>query len=299
MGGPGAERLLTLPPHDSGAEAAGAGTSGGGELDRDEGPARRGGRALLALREAGFDKGSKDAWSLLLSSVMAGFYIAIGAAVFVRAQALGSGPLVGALLFPAGLSFVVLTGCDLLTSNMMFGLLPLLSGDRRRTGSGHLSAHARLLALSLVGNAAGCALVAAALAASLDPDLAVLGPLASKKTSLSALAVLAKAVAANWLVNLAVFQSAQAEEPAHKVALIWLPIASFVLLGLEHSVANFFLLPAALLAGAPVSWPDVVLGNLLPCLAGNQLGAALFAAGQWHVAQAAAKGNLARHLLRV
>jgi formate/nitrite transporter len=297
MGSPGAERLLALAPHDCGTEPACG--CGGGEHDSNEGPARRGGRALLALREAGFDKGGKDAWSVLLSSVIAGFYISVGAALFVRAQALGSGLVVGALLFPVGLSFVVLTGCELLTSNMMYGLLPLLSGDRRRTGAGHLAALARLLTLSLLGNAIGCVLVAAALASSLDPDLTVLSALASKKTSLSAPVVFARAVGANWLVNLAVFQSAQSEEPVHKIALIWLPIASFVLLGLEHSVANLFFLPAALLAGVPLSWLDVLVGNLLPCLAGNMIGAALFAAGQWRVAQATAKGRLARHMLRV
>ena len=47
----------------------------------------------------------------------------------------------------------------------------------------------------------------------------------------------------------------------------------FIMLGLEHSVANMFLLPMAAIAGH-VSWA-AVLGNLVPVILGNYAGALL------------------------
>jgi formate/nitrite transporter FocA (FNT family) len=52
-----------------------------------------------------------------------------------------------------------------------------------------------------------------------------------------------KAVGANWLVNLAITTANGARSIASKVAAIWLPITTFVALGLEHAVANMFLIP--------------------------------------------------------
>lgn len=45
---------------------------------------------------------------------------------------------------------------------------------------------------------------------------------------------------------------------------IWFPISAFVTLGLEHSVANMFIIPAGIFAGANVSWSAFLCDNLLP-----------------------------------
>ena len=64
-----------------------------------------------------------------------------------------------------------------------------------------------------------------------------------------------------------------ARDVAEKIlAIIW-PIAAFVLLGLEHSVANMFLLPMRYLAGASANLPAMA-GNLLWVTLGNILGGA-------------------------
>jgi formate/nitrite transporter FocA (FNT family) len=67
--------------------------------------------------------------------------------------------------------------------------------------------------------------------------------IAVKKVSSSLGAAFVKGVGANWLVNIAVFQAACAATPAGKIAALWMPVTAFVALGLEHSVANMFLLP--------------------------------------------------------
>ena len=56
------------------------------------------------------------------------------------------------------------------------------------------------------------------------------------------------------------------------LAILW-PISGFVLLGLEHSVANLYLLPQGALADAQVGWVPG-LGNLVWVTLGNILGGA-------------------------
>ena len=94
------------------------------------------------------------------------------------------------------------------------------------------------------------------------------------------------------LLTQAVFTAASAQTPAGKVCAIWLPICAFVTLGLEHSVANMFLLPLGKAMGADLTWGDIVLHNLAPVTLGNVGGAFLFIAllAPAHVSAAAARG---------
>jgi formate/nitrite transporter FocA (FNT family) len=64
---------------------------------------------------------------------------------------------------------------------------------------------------------------------------------------------------------------------------------AFVAAGFEHSIANMYLMPLAMLlqhgglTGFPaVTWSGM-LGNLLPVILGNILGGAVLVAGVYHV----------------
>ena len=59
-----------------------------------------------------------------------------------------------------------------------------------------------------------------------------------------------------------------------KLVGCWFPISTFVGIGLEHSIANLFILPCALLLGAPLTLADVVFKNLVPVIIGNFLAGA-------------------------
>ena len=83
-----------------------------------------------------------------------------------------------------------------------------------------------------------------------------------------------------------------APTPARKVAALWLPIGTFVALGLEHSVANAFLLPVGAMCGAPVSAADIVVHNIVPVTIGNFFGAMLVVALARPAAAAAASAAL-------
>lgn len=267
-------------------ESPSLGQVGGAAEDaEDDGPTR----ALDQLLRKGLDRGMRDATTMVVSALMGGMYIAVGGSVYVRALESGASDALAAMLFPVGLAFVVSTGTDLLTSNMMLGLLPVITRDSRRSARWRVENLLRLWATSLVGNAVACALCAAfAVSCGVVEVEGRVAAIAVHKASLGPALVFAKAVGANWMVCLAVFQAAAAEGAAAKLAALWLPIAAFVFLGLEHSVANMFFLSAGAFAGAPLTAWQALVANLLPCLAGNVLGAGLFAAGQWHCTVAAA-----------
>ena len=60
-----------------------------------------------------------------------------------------------------------------------------------------------------------------------------------------------RGIGANWLVNIGIWQACSASDTFSKMAAVWLPVFTFVGVGLEHSVANMFLLPRGLRGGAP------------------------------------------------
>jgi formate transporter len=62
---------------------------------------------------------------------------------------------------------------------------------------------------------------------------------------------------------------------AGKMTAVWFPISAFVALGLDHSVANMFILPLGMLRGAKLTVADMLLKNLIPVTLGNIVGGAL------------------------
>jgi len=61
-----------------------------------------------------------------------------------------------------------------------------------------------------------------------------------------------------------------------KIWGIWFPIMAFVAIGFEHSIANMFFVPLGIFYGAPVTWGQFLLNNLLPSTLGNIIGGGFF-----------------------
>ena len=57
----------------------------------------------------------------------------------------------------------------------------------------------------------------------------------------------------------------------------WFPVMIFVLIGFQHFVANMFIIPAGIWAGANVSWGQFFY-NMIPVFLGNVLGGSSFVA---------------------
>mgnify|MGYP003398042818 FL=1 len=139
-----------------------------------------------------------------------------------------------------------------------------------------LPALLRNWAIVYAGNLVGAVALAAgfALSSLLDgPMGATAVKIAEAKAALPPLDAFVRGVLCNALVCLAVWLTFAARDVAGKIFAILWPISAFVLLGLEHSVANMYLLPQGMLAGSAVTLQAAVL-NLLWVTLGNILGGA-------------------------
>jgi formate/nitrite transporter FocA (FNT family) len=74
-----------------------------------------------------------------------------------------------------------------------------------------------------------------------------------------------------------------------KVVAIVLPVAAFVAAGFEHSVANMYLIPMAMLiqaggaqAAAPILWSGFA-ANLIPVVLGNIVGGSVLVGVVFHI----------------
>ena len=91
----------------------------------------------------------------------------------------------------------------------------------------------------------------------------------------------ARGVLCNVLVCMAVWMALAGRSVVDKAVAVVFPVMAFVAAGFEHSIANMYLMPLAMLLqgsgvvaeGQLVSWSGM-LGNLVPVILGNLLGGA-------------------------
>jgi len=255
----------------------------------------------------GAAKARLDVLSLLTLAVLAGAFIALGA-VFMTTTMAGAGGvlpyglvrLLGGLVFSLGLILVVVGGAELFTGNNLM----VMAWAGRLIGAGALL---RAWALVYCGNFVGG--VATAVLVFLSGQyrfgdgsvgLTALS-IAQAKSVLPFFEALVLGILCNVLVCLAVWLSYSARTVPGKILAIVPPIAAFVTAGFEHSVANMYLLPLALLikagapadfwqaiAAAPADYPELTLAaaamNLIPVTIGNLIGGGvLVGAVYWFV----------------
>merc|ERR1711908_136120 len=87
--------------------------------------------------------------------------------------------------------------------------------------------------------------------------------IALAKVSAPFVATLIKGVLGNWLVSMAVWMATSTPDIASKIQTVLLLISGFVAMGLEHCVANMFLIPFGMLNGASITVADMFMKNLI------------------------------------
>lgn len=83
-----------------------------------------------------------------------------------------------------------------------------------------------------------------------------------------------RGILCNWLVCMAVYMASGCTSLISKMVAIWFPISAFIALGLDHSVANMFLIPLGMMRGAPITTAQFITSNLIPVTLGNIVGGA-------------------------
>lgn len=228
--------------------------------------------------------------------VLAGAFIGLGAnfSTVVTSGALDPGisKLVGGVVFSLGLILVVVSGAELFTGNT---LIIIAAAGRRVTVRALLRNWLVVYVSNFVGATATALLVVAS--ARLSAGDGAVGArtlaIAEGKGSVVFGEAIVSAILANSLVCLAVWMTMSARTLVDKVVVIVPPVAAFVAAGYEHSVANMFFFPAAILqkAWAPdrfwattghtageyehVGWKAFLVDNLLPVTIGNVIGGAV------------------------
>ena len=91
-----------------------------------------------------------------------------------------------------------------------------------------------------------------------------------------------RGVLCNVLVCMAVWMALSGRNVTDKVVAIVFPITAFVAAGFEHSIANIYFLPLAMLMGAPIGAADMAR-NLVPVIAGNLVGGSVLVALVYYV----------------
>jgi len=228
----------------------------------------------LLIETAGVGKSRLPFGQMLTLAVLAGAFIGFGAAAYLMVMTgvdPGYGParLLGGLVFSLGLILCLVGGAELFTGN---ALMVMAAVD----GKISVAALLRNWGVVYLGNLIGAVGLAVAFAFTglLDAPFGETAiRMALAKTTLTPLEMLAKGALCNALVCLAVWLSFSARDTTGRVLAILWPISGFVLLGLEHSVANMFLLPLGALAGAEIGLA-AGLNNLFWVTVGNLIGGA-------------------------
>jgi formate/nitrite transporter len=223
-------------------------------------------------------KSDLSARDMLIRGILAGAFLGYATSLAIVVTSQGLPPIVGAILFPVGFVMLALLGFELVTGN--FALLPagVMAGTVRITKL------LRNWGWVYLGNLIGSVLYAALFYLAITNwrtgnggAVADLLKQAAQKKTLAYVALgssgwataVVKAVLCNWMVTIGAVLAMVSRSTVGKIAAMWLPIMTFFALGFEHSVVNMFLIPSAMMLGAPISASQWLFWNLLPVTIGN------------------------------
>jgi len=230
-----------------------------------------------------------------LLGLTAGGYIALGFVFYTTSQVgaaelpFGVAKVLGGLVFSSGLVLVVLTGAELFTSST-------LTLTARASGRITWLQLLRNWAIVYVANFLGALTIVVLIyvggtwrQADGGWGAVVLNSTLSK-VSHTFLEAFVLGILCNLMVCLAIWAAYSGRTTSDKILAVTMPIALFVATGFEHSVANMFMIPLAILikdtastdffadagldqaAYGDLTWAAFYLDNLLPVTLGNIVG---------------------------
>lgn len=205
-------------------------------------------------------------------------YIRVSASISVELPSIAS--LVGASVFPIGLIVILLAGGELITGNMMavssaffakkVTLTELIKNWLVITLANIVGA---IFVAYFFGHFVGLTHTGAFQAQVIS--------VAQHKVESSFLQAFVSGIGCNWFVGLALWLCYGAKDSAGKILGIWFPVMVFVAIGFQHSVANAFVIPAAIFEGGS-TWMDFIQ-NFIPVYLGNIVGGAVFVSGFYYL----------------
>lgn len=226
-----------------------------------------------------YDKSLGSIKTLGILSFLGGGYVSFGYIAFLKVVSgippewHGLATLLGAAVFPICLICILIGGGELATGNMMMMALGRLS---KRVS---LSKLARNWLIVSLGNLAGAVFMAFFLGHYVGlaegNAAAKTIAIAEAKVQMDFARAFISAIACNWMVCMGIWFYFGAKQTSGRILAMWFPVMIFVLIGLQHFVANMFIIPAGIWAGANITWGEFFL-NMIPVFLGNVTGGAAF-----------------------
>jgi len=256
--------------------------------------------------ETGVKKAKNTLRSTVMLGILAGAFIALAGEFYtmvVFSSHLGYSieRLLGGLVFSLGLILVIITGAELFTGNTLLLIAYM-------TKKINLQDLLRNWSLVYLGNLIGAVFVALMVYYSRqwalkDFAFAVEAlKIGTAKVNNDFITAMVRGILANLLVVLAVWLSYSGRTLTDKVLAVVFPISAFVASGFEHSIANMYFIPFALMlkanpqvrqaymAAVPngslsgLTTSAFILNNLIPVTIGNIIGGGVFVGlGYWFV----------------
>ncbi|KAL1853120.1 hypothetical protein Daus18300_011948 [Diaporthe australafricana] len=185
--------------------------------------------------------------------------------------------MIAGFTFPLGLVLIMLTNMELVTSNMF--VMPFTWFQRKIT----LLDVVKNWILGYIGNLAGALFVAGFFAwwtdtLGSDAESAYTVTQAEGRVNVQWSVNFLRGIGCNWFVALALFLSLGSVEFVSKIYCIWIPIWAFVILGYQHSIANFFQVPIGMFYGTNFSVDKFIYQSTIPVTLGNIVGGMIFGA---------------------
>ncbi|MCG7586624.1 formate/nitrite transporter family protein [Photobacterium sp. OFAV2-7] len=235
--------------------------------------------------------------SMVILGILAGAYIGLGALYFTLVKSepgfgFATGQVLGGVSFSLGLLLVVVAGAELFTGN---NLLAMAWADKKITTAELLNNWGVVCAANFIG-ATGLA-VLVFLSGHTDLNQGAIAEqylkIAEVKCSLPFWTAFFRGVLCNVLVCMAVWMALAGRSVIDKAVAIVFPISAFVAAGFEHSIANMYFIPLAMLIKAfgdtgAASVADSVtllgfIGNLIPVILGNLVGGSVLVGLVYHI----------------
>jgi formate transporter len=223
---------------------------------------------------------------MAMLGALAGAFIGLGALMFTLVASDGelgfaAARLLGGLAFSLGLLMVTIAGAELFTGNNLLAMA---------WAEGCVSTRQVLRNWAVVCAANFAGAVGVAVLVWLSGHAGMNGGrvgqtvmrIAIAKAELPWAEAFFRGVLCNVLVCMAVWMALAGRSVTDKAVAIVFPITAFVAAGFEHSIANMYLMPLAMLLGAPLGPLDMAR-NLVPVIAGNLVGGSVIVALVYHV----------------
>lgn len=248
------------------------------------------------LSESAIIKTEKKWLHLFLLGICSGLFLGISCIattnVTYAIENPGLAKMVSALLFPFGLTMIILTGSELFTGNCLIFTAVLQKKVK-------LSGMFRNWSLVFLGNFVACVCVAffygtSQIMTGNNGSIAIYAVnIALAKLSLPWLEAFFLGVFCNFLVTVAVFMATAGKDPFGKFLGATVPVSLFVMAGFEHCIANMYYIPVALvlknsefiqyaqLDTSLLTVEHFLIKNLIPVTLGNILGGCIFAVVIW------------------